>query len=181
MNNLGKKLTDISLRYFIMILGGISGLWIFSKIFTPLTVYSSYFLLELFFDASLSGTTVFVNGIFPIEIIEACVASSAYYLLFILNLSTPKITFKNRLTIILESFLVLLIINILRIFLLSLIYISGSNLFETIHMVFWYFANILFVVGIWFFVVREFKLKEIPFYSDLKFFFSLRKRARAKK
>ena len=181
MKDLKKRLTDVFLRYAIMLLLAVSGLWIFYAIFTPLTVYPTYFLLNLFFGASLSGNIITVSSCLPIEIVEACVAGSAYYLLLILNLSTPNIVLKKRLKIILESFLALLIINLLRIFFLSIMYVSGSGLFDVTHKIFWYFANILFIIGIWFFIVKSFKLKEIPFYSDLKFFFNLRKEAKKSK
>ena len=180
MKSLKKRITDVFLRYTIMLLLAIPGLWIFYTIFTPLTVYPIYFLLNLFFGATLSGNIVLVNNL-PIEIIGACVAASAYYLLLILNLSTPNIVLKKRLKIILESFLALLIINILRIFFLSIMYISGSGLFDVTHKIFWYFANIFFIIGIWFFMVKSFKLKEIPFYSDIKFFFNLQKKANKSK
>ena len=49
-----------------------------------------------------------------------------------------------------------------------MIFISGSSLFDITHKLFWYFGSIIFVVGIWFIEVKYFKLKEIPFYSDIK-------------
>ncbi len=181
MRNLKKTITDIFTRYLIMVLIAIPGLWIFYAIFTPLTIYPIYFLLNLFFGASLSGNIITVSSCFPIEIIEACVAGSAYYLLLILNLATPNILLKKRLQIIGESFLALLIINLLRILFLSVMYISGSGLFDVTHKIFWYLANVIFIVGIWFFMVKSFKLKETPFYSDIKFFVNLKKKAKKSK
>ena len=178
MKDVKKRLLDILIRYLIMFLVAIPGLWIFYFIFTPLTIYPSYFLLSLFFDASLSGNIITISNIFSIEIIGACVAGSAYYLLLILNLSTSKIKIENRLRIIIESFLALLIINRHH---SCFLHISGSNLFDITHKIFWYFANILFVVGIWFLMVRNYKLKEIPFYSDLRFFIELKKKAKKSK
>ena len=181
MRNLKKRISNIFIRYLMMILIAVPGLWIFYAIFTPLTIYPTYFLLNLFFDTALSGNVITVSTYFPIEIVKACVAGSAYYLLLILNLSTSKILLKKRLQIIGESFLILLIINILRIFFLSILYVSGSGLFDIIHKIFWYFANILFIAAIWFFMVKRFKLKAIPFYSDIKFFFNLRKQVNKSK
>ncbi len=172
-----RKIIDLFTRYLIMVLLAFSGLWLFNLILTPLTVYPTYFLLNLFFDASLIGNIITISGCFPIEIIEACVAGSAYYLLLILNLSTPNIKLKKRLNIIALSFFILLIINILRIFFLSIMYVSGSGLFDITHKIFWYLANIIFIVGIWFFMVKKFKLTKIPFYSDIKFFIDLKKKS----
>jgi len=86
-------------------------------------------------------------------------------------LSTPKIKLQKRIKFLLLSFISFLVINVLRIFLLALVYIYKLALFEVVHQLFWYFGSIIFVVGIWFFGVKIFKVREIPFYSDLKFFY----------
>jgi len=70
---------------------------------------------------------------------------------------------------ILFSFLTFLIVNILRIFFLSIMAISGSNFFDLTHAIFWYGLSTLFVVVIWFTEVKIFRIKTIPFYSDIKF------------
>lgn len=182
MNRISKKLTDIFARYLIMVLASVSGLWIFYFIFTPLTVYPVYFILNLFFDkVLLINGVILINSTFPIELVKACIAGSAYYLLLILNLATPKIVLKKRIKILAITFLSLLVLNILRIILLSSVYVSGSLWFNSLHMFFWYFANIVFVVGIWFFMVKRFKIKTIPFYSDMKFIKSLKKKTHKSK
>jgi len=171
MKKISKQFMNILIRYTILIIVALPSLWLFYFIFTPLTVYPVYFLLNLFFDSSLMGHIVLVEDTFPIELIGACIAGSAYYLLLILNLSTPKIKLKRRINMIFLSFTSLLIINILRIFLLSLVFISGSSWFDATHKLFWYLLNIIFVVGIWFTEVKFFKIKEVPFYSDMKFLY----------
>jgi len=181
MDKVSKKISGVFIRYLIMVLVAIPNLWIFYFIFTPLTVYPIYFLLSLFFGVSLSGTTIFVSNSFPIEIVKACVAGSAYYLLLILNLSIPNIKLAKRLKMILVSFIILLILNLLRIFLLSIMYVSRSSLFDVTHQVFWYLLNVLFIVGIWFLIVKKFKIKETPFYSDIKFFLHIKKKAKKSK
>jgi exosortase/archaeosortase family protein len=184
MKNMKKELTGLAIRYLVMVLVALPNLWLFYTIFTPLTIYPTYFLLNLFFDVTLSGNILTImssSNYFPIEIVSACVAGSAYYLLLILNLSTPNILIKRRLKIIGESFLILLILNILRIFLLSILHVSGSDLFNITHQVFWYLANILFVVGTWFLMVRNYKIKEIPFYSDIRFLTGLKKKTKKSK
>ena len=170
---------DIFIRYIILIAVAFPGLWIFYTIFTPLTIYPVYFFLKIFFGASLiSGNIILVNQSISIEIIKACVAGSAYYLLFVLNMSIPKIKPRRRFNMILFSFGIFLAINLLRIFILSILAISGASFFDITHRLFWYFFSTLFVILIWFAEVKYFKIKEIPFYSDLKFLYkksSLRK------
>lgn len=171
MKKVSKQFLDILIRYTILVLVAIPNLWIFYFIFTPLTVYPVYFLLNLFFKASLSGNVINIINIISIEMIAACIAGSAYYLLLILNLSTPKLNLKKRLNIIAFTFFFFLIINILRVFLLSLMAISGSPWFDITHKIFWYTGSIIFVIGIWFAGVKLFRIREIPFYSDIRFLY----------
>ena len=82
---------------------------------------------------------------------------------------------------ILISFASLLLMNIIRIFTLSVIFMSGASWFDITHKLFWYFGSIVFVVGIWFIEVKFFKIKEIPFYSDVKNAFNLIFKKKSKK
>ena len=179
------KLKNLLLRYAIIILVALPNLWLFYTILTPLTVYPVFFLLNLFFDATLAGNFIFINNQIPIEIIPACVAGAAYYLLFILNLSIPSIELKKRTKMVLFSFGSLLILNILRIFVLSIFLISeNASLFDITHRIFWYLISIVFVVGIWFSTVKIFRIKDVPFYSDIKYLFaksSLKKKSKNSK
>ena len=175
-NSLNVK--SLILRYVILILLALPNLWIFYFIFTSLTLYPVYFLLSLFYETSLSGTTILVMNKFQIELIGACIAGAAYYLLLILNLSTPKIKFKKRIKMISFSLLVFLIMNIFRIFILSIILVNGSSWFDFFHKFLWYFGSTVFVVLIWIAEIRYFKIKKIPFYSDLKFFLKEMKKSK---
>ncbi|MCH8329604.1 MAG: pacearchaeosortase [Nanoarchaeota archaeon] len=83
-----KQFIDIFLRYSILILVAFPGLWIFYFIFAPLTIYPIYFILGLFFEVTLYQNIILVSKQFSIEFIDACIAGTAYYLLFILNIST---------------------------------------------------------------------------------------------
>jgi len=174
------RIKDVFIRYLILILVALPNLWLFYFIFTPLTIYPLYALFSIFFETSLSGNIITLYNCVPIELIDACIAGSAYYLLLILNLSIPNIEFAKRIKIIAVSFVSLLLINILRIFFLSVLYASGSSLFDITHQIFWYLGSIVFVVGIWFVEVSIFKIKGIPFYSDIKFFLGLKKTGKSK-
>ena len=166
-----KNFLDIFIRYLILVVVALPGLWVFYFVFTSLTIYPIYFFLGLFFDVTLLGNILIINNEIPIEFIKACIAGSAYYLLLILNLSTPKIDLKKRVKMILLSFASLLFVNILRIVLLIFLFVYGFAFFDITHKFFWYFVSIVFVIGIWFAEVKIFKIKEIPFYSDLKFLY----------
>ena len=180
--NTNKMILGMFGRYLFLIAIAFSSLWIFYSAFTPLTVYPVYFLLNLFFDVTLVSKIVIIIGQkVSIELIEACIAGSAYYLLLILNLTTFGIKPKIRFYIIFFSFFSFLVINILRIFLLSLLAISDSPFFKITHVVFWYFLSTLFVVGIWFLQVKIFKIKHVPLYEDIRFLYLLSKRKNVKK
>ncbi len=165
MNKKEKAVLHIFARYLILVILGIL-ISLFYTIFLPLTIWPVYILLKIFYNASVTGNIIFVEGM-RIELINACIAGSAYYLLLILNLTT-NIKAKQRFYSISFSFLSLLALNILRIFLLSVLYIKNFVFFDLTHKLFWYALSVLFVVGIWFLTVKVFRIKNIPIYSDIK-------------
>ena len=170
--NIKNPALNIFIRYVLLIAVAFPNLFLFYKIFTPLTVYPLFALLSIFFHVTLiSQTIILINRAIPIELIEACIAGAAYYLLFILNLSTPNIKFEKRVKALLLSFFIFLILNIIRIFILSVIAVSGSSFFGITHRLFWYTLSTVFVIAIWFYMVKLFKIKDIPFYSDVKFLY----------
>jgi exosortase/archaeosortase family protein len=171
MKDVKNKVMSFSIRYLVLVLVAIPNLSLFYYIFSPLTIYPSYWLFTLVFDASLYQNLILLNSTSVIEIIPSCVMGSAYYLLLILNLSVPGIKLGKRLFMIVSAFLTLLIINVLRIFLLGVLYTSNSPWSDPLHVFFWYFLSIIFILGIWFAQTKIFKIKEIPFYSDIKFLY----------
>ena len=170
-----KWLIDICIRYILMILLGIKNLWVFYAIFTPLTIYASAILLNLFFKIGIFENLIIVNNL-PIEIIKACVAGSAYYLLLILNLTTRGIKTIIRIKILLFNFALLFVLNIIRIVLLVYLYVTNSASFDITHKIFWYGISTAYVVLIWLLSVKIWKIKAIPFYSDFRYLNSLRKK-----
>lgn len=175
-----KPLLSIFLRYFAILFAGLNSLYFFYVLFTPITLSFLEPTLKLLFEASLKGTTFYIQG-FNIEIIKACIAGSAYYLLFALNLALPNIELKKRTKIVLFSFGAFLLANVLRItFLFYLISTYSFSVFDITHKISWYSINILLVVGIWFLNVYLFKIKSIPFYSDFSYLLSLKKRKKSK-
>ena len=164
-----KEIREILNRYAILILILIPNISLFYFIFKPLTIYLAYFLFSIFFkSAILSNNEILISNIFNIKIIGACIAGSAYFLLTILNLTTPNIKFKTRIKSLLLSFLIFLSLNIIRILLLGIMFVNKSLLLETFHKVFWYLLSTIFVVAIWFIQVKIFNIKKIPIYSDIK-------------
>jgi len=149
----------------------IAGFFYFSSLpydlLLRLTIYPVNSLINMFYPSLILGDTIIVNNII-ITIIPACVGVSAYLLLIILNLSIVM-TRKQRVYSILSSFLALLFLNILRIFILSMLLLNNSSYYDSLHKILWYFMSIVFVILVWFFVAYIFKIKNAPVYSDIKF------------
>ena len=171
MNKDNRQFFDILFRYFILVMAALPNFAIFYFIFTPLTIYGVYFLLSLFFPVVLSGSSMTLSGDIVVSIIPACVAGAAYYLLFILNMALPNIKISKRILLISIAFFSFLIVNILRIFLLGVLYFEDFPFLAFLHEFLWYFGSVVLTVGIWFLEIHFFKIKEVPFYSDLKFLY----------
>jgi exosortase/archaeosortase family protein len=166
MNN--KEAVNLAVRYFALIVIGLFHKQIFNFIFTPLTFWPSVWILSAFYDhvVTLHGNIISYANVYA-RIISACIAGAAYYLLLILNLTTPMDALKRAWSIVflVVSFLVL---NILRIVVFAAIATAGGNYFEAAHMVMWYFGSTVMVVLIWFLAVWLFKIKDIPVYTDMQ-------------
>lgn len=153
-------------RYILILLAGMSGLSLWYFLFTEPTILATSFILSFFGETIRTGSfLVFRSRL--IEIIPSCVAGSAYYLLFILAMSLHKVAVKLRVKVLLTTFISLFTINVLRITIFS--FLVDKDIFNTLHMFTWYFLSIVFVILIWFFTVRLYKVKSIPVYEDFKF------------
>ncbi len=161
-----KNYVLILIRYVIAILAVLS-INVFYFIFKPLTIWILFPFLTLFFGKVIViGNVLSFNNV-SIELVNACIAGSAYLLLFLLNVLTPKISFVKRIYLFLVSSAMFLVLNLIRLLISSSLLNSGSNWFSSTHLIFWY-SSIAFVVVIWFLCLRIFKIKEIPVYSDIK-------------
>jgi len=126
-----KEVTFLGLRYLILIALGIYNLYLFYLIFTPVTVHLVYYLLSNLSEGVVlvsSGkiSSIFLKG-YIAQIIPACVAGSAYYLLLILNLTTPMNP-KKRIGSLFFLFGSFLIINVLRITIFALLVPKGYHI-----------------------------------------------------
>lgn len=164
-----KEAVELFVRYIVLALLALGNLWLFYLVFTPLTVYPVMWLLGLFYSGVylVEGTSRIIFNSIDVDIVAACVAGSAYYLLLILNLTTPmkKGVRAKSVVFLMAAFLLL---NIIRIVLFSMLYYSGFNYFEVAHKITWYAISTIMVVAIWFVNVWVLKIKEIPVYSDAK-------------
>lgn len=166
-----KEARGLVIRYGILILLAFNNLYIFYLIFTPLTVYPVFWILNFLYGAQiLIGNQIFFEGHY-VELVGACIAGAAYYLLFILNLTTPM-NIKKRIKSILFTSALFLILNILRISVFAILLEQGYEYFDVTHMWTWYIGGTVLVVAVWFLNVYLFKINAIPVYTDIKEIFS---------
>jgi len=175
MNKQSKKITGLFARYLAILLIGLGNLYVIYKVLTPLTIHILNIILSIFTNTTIYGSIIHLQKMgIAVEIVSACVAGSAFYLLFLLIMSTAGIKPETRTKAIITAFAMLFALNILRI--LALIPIVTTTYFETIHWISWHLISIIFVVAIWFSVVKIYKIKKIPIYSDIKYIKSLIKK-----
>jgi exosortase/archaeosortase family protein len=166
-----KETIDLISRYLLLAILPLGGLYIFYSIFTPLTVYPAYFAFSKLYGAKLlTGNVIFFKGYYA-EIVQACVAGAAYYLLAILNLTTPM-HIKKRIKSLLFIAVSFLIINIIRIIIFGMLFSKGYQYFDVAHELVWYFGSTIIVVVVWFANVWLFKVKAIPIYTDMMHLFT---------
>jgi exosortase/archaeosortase family protein len=153
------------MRYLILLLFVLANIFAF---FLPkATIYSAFFIISLFSNATLTNNVINLHGA-NIDLAAACIAISAYYLLLILNLSTPM-PLGKRIYSLMLSFSLLFIINTLRITLFSFLFVSLQPVFSALHFMTWFIFSSVLVFLVWYANIIFFNVKEIPVYSDLKF------------
>ncbi|MFH1971977.1 MAG: pacearchaeosortase [archaeon] len=160
---------DLVIRYGLAIIIGIF-FNVFYWLFTPWTVNLVYWILKGVYNVTLQGTTIMHTSRASFTLIPACVAASAYLFLSILILITRDIDIKDRMKMLVYGWLMILVFNILRIFVLILVYLNyGKNYFDALHLTFWYVLSTIAVVGIWIFLIHVFKVRGVPVYSDIRY------------
>ena len=128
-------------------------------ILLKLTLYGSYPLLLLNYNPLMINNSFVINN-YILKMISACVATSAYYLLFILIISTKDIKLKDSIKLFLIGSFLILLANIVRIDILIYIFLEfGKNLFEKIHIIFWQFLSSIYVALVWIFLIRKLLLR----------------------
>jgi len=166
------KNLDLPIRYVLAVLVGVF-YQVFYWIFSPWTLHSTYWILNLVYDVVLEGNLITFDSV-TFALIPACTAATAYLLLTMLILVTRGIKLLTRIKIWIYGCLLILVFNTLRIFLLIWIYVTfGQNYFDALHLVFWHVISTVVVVLIWIGLTKKYKVKGIPIYSDFKYIISL--------
>ena len=169
-NKSNNYITDLITRLFVALLLPLGNLAVFYVVFTPLTIYLSYFLLKVFYNGLLAGNVIYLNNNnYAVEFIKPCIAGSAHYFLVLLNLLTKGIKPFERIKLFAFTSLSLVLLNVIRVLMMVIILINYSKVsFNAIHMGFWVIGSAAFVLGIWLAAVKIFKIKYVPIYSDFQ-------------
>lgn len=168
----------IFLRYLIILIAGLGNLYFFYWLFTGPTIAATLSILKLVSPETLALGNLIVFNSSLVEIVPACIAGAAYYLLFILGMSIPLKKISRRFYLIAFCFATFFLINVLRIVVFTLL--VDKSYFQTLHMLSWYILSTLFVVIIWFSGTYLFKIKEVPIYTDFKYLISNTKKTKGK-
>jgi exosortase/archaeosortase family protein len=120
-------------------------------------------------DVILVGNLLFVKGM-AFKFVEACVASLAYSLIFILVMLTSDLNLRKRVLIILTGWLLIFVMNVMRIIVLVSVAVNHSEeLFKSLDIVIWLGISGVFVALVWIALVWLYDIKSIPVYNDIKF------------
>jgi exosortase/archaeosortase family protein len=164
-------LVDLIIRLLALIFVSLN-FGVFYFVFTPITVYLSYFLTKIFYDSVLIGNTIGIGSV-GFNFIEACIAGAAYYLLFILIMGIKEIKWLDRLKVFVVGALLILGMNLIRVLVLIMLNVElGKNYFDAVHLVFWNFLSGVFIALVWIFLVKKYKLGEIPYFEDIKYLYN---------
>jgi len=162
-----RLLQDILLRWGILLI----------LFLVPSSILYSILLKGTFYGLFLSLDSIGYAPInlFPsirienelLTLIPACIALSAYYLFFILSLTSGGAPFRRLLALILSGIILLFFGNLARLVLLAYILLEfGIPFFEQLHLLIWGIGSTIYVVMVWFFLAWHFRIKKIPIYSD---------------
>ncbi len=155
------------------------GLNIFNFLLKDITLYITYASMKAFGYGIITQGDLIKIGDYTLKFVTACTATSAYYLLSILILLTKDISLKKGIKAFLVGALLILLMNLARIDILLIVLIEkGINMFESLHILFWEVISSLYVVGVWIFLTKKFRIKTIPVLSDMK---ELYRKAKKKK
>ena len=157
---------NLGIRVFIPLILGYS---VIDAVISPFTLFLSGFLINFIEPIFIIDNFIFFRDSIA-GFVSACAAPSAYYFLLMLVCYTKNIKLIKGLKIIFYGSLIILIVNLIRIyFLLYVLDVYGLDLFRTLHLWFWGFIATIIVAFIWIYFSRRYRIKSIPIYSDLKY------------
>ncbi|MDP2907207.1 MAG: pacearchaeosortase [Nanoarchaeota archaeon] len=151
------------------------GINVFQKVFEKVTFDTVYSFLEKSGaepkpgSFSVSYAISILGGEATINIVKYCVTASAYYLLALFCIITWNIALWKRFLMFLIGSALIFGMNLARIILLIVTLLSNKDVFQTAHFTLNFLLSVVYVVLVWFLLSLLFKVKTVPFFSDIKF------------
>ncbi|MBI4448334.1 pacearchaeosortase [Candidatus Woesearchaeota archaeon] len=171
---------NLIIRWFVALFFGVF-FKIYYIIFSPPTFYASYLLLKMIGSPTIiedgaifsEGIGAILMGGIVLRFVKACTAASAYFLLTILIALTKDIGWKKSLEMFAIGSILIFTFNLIRVNVLIAILVGlGVDWFNYLHLFFWKVLSTIAVVGIWILLIKAYKIKNIPVYSDVIFLLS---------
>lgn len=165
--------TVLALALFII--PAMLGVNVFQEVFEPLTFDVVYFFLERsgvepkLGSFSVSYAISILGGEATINVVKYCVIASAYNLLAWLCIITMGIALWKRVLMFLIGSALIFGMNIVRIVLLIITLLENHDAYQTAHFVLNFLLSVVYVIIIWVLLSFLFKVKAVPFLSDIKF------------
>lgn len=148
---------------------------VFQKVFEQVTFDTVYaFLEESGAEPEHGSFSVryairILGGDVTVNIVKACVTASAYYLLALFCIITMGIALWKRVLMFLIGSALIFGMNLARIVILIIILLGDSSVFRTTHDALGLLLSVGYVILVWILLSLLFKVKTIPFYSDIRF------------
>lgn len=148
---------------------------IFQEVFEKVTFDTIYIFLDKSGaqpepgSFSVSYAISIFGGEATINIVRYCVTASAYYLLTLFCIITMGLALWKRILMFLIGSALIFGMNIARIIILIVVLLENQSAFKATHFVFGLMLSAGYVILIWILLSLLFKVKTIPFYSDIKF------------
>lgn len=157
---------DLALRMALALALGIF-YNIYYAIFKPLTLNMSFIFLKMMDGSAVLIDDKIATATHTLTFVDACVAAAAYLLLSMLILTTKGIPWKKRIKMFVCGSLLILAFNIARIeFLFFALFRYDYSIYTALHLFIWKFLSTVYVFGVWVLLIRWFRVKAIPVYSD---------------
>lgn len=140
-----------------------------SLFFTILTVKTVFYIVSIFSDAILIGSTMQVKGV-NFSFVQACIATEAYLLLSGMLLSLRSKRAAGSFIGVIAGWALFFILNIIRILgLLWIRVVFGADLFKSLDWLLWNLLSVVMVVAIWVVVKEALKIEGIPLVQDINY------------
>jgi exosortase/archaeosortase family protein len=142
----------------------------YTWIITKISLILSYLQLKLFFNSAILNDNLIILGERSIEYVSSCAAVGAYMFLAILIFFTGGIALRKGLHLFFVGSLLIFLANLIRIDILAYLLVNENiNLFIGLHLFTWKMLSGIYVALVWIFLVKKYKIKEIPIVGDYNY------------